>query len=217
MDDPPKDPAKPASTGFCGKTAKKNNLHRKKRKRSSEGHADDVAPVPQTDPPRPTIRHILEAQGAKRKLTNSELQLELKRAYADLDRARSQILEKDKCITSLTKRNQSLKDQVHSASDAVRTAKSSAKEAKAAARSTCKEAEQSVNTMARALEQKEGELAGVKSDCSKQIRLKDAETRHKLLRMKEEMESTIIAKVDSAVGKSEVMCLRQSISRPTVD
>jgi glycine cleavage system pyridoxal-binding protein P len=147
-------------------------------------------------------------------LTNSELQLELKRAYADLDRARSQILEKDKCIASLTKRNQSLKDQVHSASDAVRTAKSLAKEAKAAALSTRKEAKESVNTMACALEQKEGELAGVKSNCSQQIRLKDVETRHKLFSMKEEMESTVIAKVNMAVGKSEVMWLRDEYVSP---
>ena len=186
----------------------KNNLHQKKRKRSSAGPADNVVEVPPTDPPRPTIRVTVEAQGAKRKLTTSKLQLELKRVYADLDQARSQILEKDKRIALLTKRNPS---------DAGSNAKSLAKEAKATAQSTRKEAKQSVNKLARALEQKEGELAGVKSDCSKQIRLKDAETRHKLLRMKEEMESTIIAKVDSEVGKSEVMCLRQSISRPTVD
>jgi hypothetical protein len=76
MNDPQSAPAKPASTGFHGKTAKKNTLHQKKRKRSSAGRTEDSAPVPQNDPPRPTIRVTLEAQGAKRKLTTSKLQLE---------------------------------------------------------------------------------------------------------------------------------------------
>ena len=91
MNDPPSAPAKPASTGFRGKTAKKNTLHQKKRKRSSAGagRMEDSAPVRQNDPPRPRIRVTLKAQCAKRKLATSKLQLELKRAYADLDQARS--------------------------------------------------------------------------------------------------------------------------------
>jgi acyl-CoA reductase-like NAD-dependent aldehyde dehydrogenase len=104
----------------------------------------------------------------------------------------------------LTKRNESLKDQVHSASDAVRNAKSSAKEAKATAQSTRKEAKQSVNKLACALEQKEGELAGVKSNCRKEIRLKDVETRHKLLSMKDEMESTCKGELGSRKIRGKV-------------
>lgn len=194
---PPIEP--PKKKGFLGKLQKRGTLSKRKRSTSLPPTEDEDSAA-QDD----GIRGRLEAEGAKRKTSKADMEKELKRVYAELDEARSQIQEKDKRIASLTKTNQSLKDQVRSSSDAVRNAKSLAREAQAAARTTNKEAEQSISRMARTIEQKDVELAGVKSHCREQIRLKDAATNNKLSKMKEEMETAIVAKVNSAVEKSEV-------------
>ncbi|KAL7502690.1 hypothetical protein ACHAXN_000958 [Cyclotella atomus] len=85
----PSVPPKPASKGFCGKTAKKNTLCQKKRKRVRSvcltATAQDVASDPAEAVPARTIRQRLETKGAKRKATNSEVQSKWKRVYTELD------------------------------------------------------------------------------------------------------------------------------------
>ena len=182
-------PPKPPSKGFRGKTAKKNNLHQKKRKRARSvaptAPAQDAASDPTEEMPARTIRQRLETKGAKKYATNSELQSELKRVYEELDRSQSSIAEKDKIIASLSKKINTLKDQVSSASDAVRKANATTKEAESAARTMHNKAQNEISKLKIALHEKDEDIAALKSS----------------------MHDTVRAEVDAVVDKMEVCFL----------
>eukprot|EP00956_Cyclotella_meneghiniana_P034629 scaffold106939_cov23-Cyclotella_meneghiniana.AAC.1 len=117
-----------------------------------------------------SVRSIVSYRGAKRKMSNSVLENNLKHSYQKLDDAQSSLVARDKTIESLTKKNKELSDTVKItreasrqtktvAADSVKVLKGQMKETRAAASNTIKSAKFEVKKSQDAIQNLRASLA----------------------------------------------------------